>query len=167
MIHKYRPDLVIMMPGSWDLAYVQQKGVSAYAEIVNEAAKILTVQGSRLLSLSMLPCGANPERPVDRVYELIPARFPEKVGFADIEASLRATENVHSLKTTPGSELWPRSYIKVDGQTVLLRKPTSCTFAQPERCDWQWLSTAPPRNSAGPPLRPRLGAGQMALRSPL
>ena len=123
MISKYRPDLVIMMLGSWDLIYAQKHGTSAYAEIVDEAAQTLTAQGARLLWLSMLPGGTTPERLVDRVYEQLPSRFPKIVAYADIEASLRATEDARSLNTMPGSELWPRHYVDANGETVLLRKP--------------------------------------------
>ena len=122
-INKHHPDLVIMMLGGWDLGYVEAQGASAYSSIVDEAVNILTADGAHLLWLSMLPGGTTPQHSVDRIYEQLPERFFGKVGYADIEASLRAAGDAHSSETMAGAELWPRSYVDTTGATVLLRKP--------------------------------------------
>jgi hypothetical protein len=60
----------------------------------------------------MAPGGKTPDRPVDRVYEQLPARYPGVVEFFDYEAVLRG----------PNGD-WPRTITELDGSTVLLRKP--------------------------------------------
>jgi peptidoglycan/LPS O-acetylase OafA/YrhL len=122
LVRRYRPELVIMMLGGWDLLYLASEGNAAYARIVNEAARILTAQGAKLLWLSMLPGGKTADRAVNRIYMSLPERFPGTVAYADIEASLRAPPDAGSPVVSAGAEDWPRSYVGADGATVTLRK---------------------------------------------
>jgi hypothetical protein len=117
------PDLVVMMIGGWDLAYLEDNGPEAYAAVVDDAVEVLSAQGARVLWLSMLPGGTTPERAADAVFEQLPDRFPGVVTYADIEASLRAPDGATVLDADKGSEAWPRLYLDGDGQKVLLRKP--------------------------------------------
>ena len=126
-IAEHDPDLVVMMLGGWDLQYLQDNGDAAYAAYVDEAATVLTSGGARLLWLSMLPGGTTWDRPADRVYELLPDRFPGTVAFYDVEASLRAPDDATDIervkdKGAEGAADWPISYVDADGNRVLLRK---------------------------------------------
>lgn len=122
LIRRHQPELVIMMLGGWDITYIQEEGNAAYAPMVNEAAKILTARGAKLLWLSMLPGGKTADHPVNRVYKRLTDRFPGRVAYTDIEASLRAPPGATSPVTFEGVESWPRSYIDIGGTPVILRK---------------------------------------------
>lgn len=122
LIKRQQPDLVVMMLGGWDVGFVQKQGNKAYTRIVDDAVKILTSGGAKLLWLSMLPGGSTPNPSVDRIYEQLAERFPGNVAYADIEASLRAPAGARAPVTMAGAEDWPRSYVDTEGATVLLRK---------------------------------------------
>ncbi|MCP5130078.1 MAG: acyltransferase [Pseudomonadales bacterium] len=122
LIRRYKPELVIMMLGGWDTPYLQKEGSAAYSRIVNQAARILTARGAKLLWLSMLPGGSTAGSPINQVYRRLADRFPGKVAYADIEASLRAPAGASSPETFEGAEAWPRAYVDSDGTPVILRK---------------------------------------------
>jgi peptidoglycan/LPS O-acetylase OafA/YrhL len=114
LMAEHHPDLVIMMLGGWDIDYLKNSGDAAYIAMVDEAVTILTTGNTHLLWLSMLPGGTTPDRPPDRIYQQLPARYPGRVQYADIESSLRG----------PNGD-WPRAVTAADGSRVLWRKPDS------------------------------------------
>ncbi|MEM8660329.1 MAG: acyltransferase family protein, partial [Pseudomonadota bacterium] len=117
------PDLVVMMLGDWDRDFYQSNGQDAYTDLVEEVATLLTARGAKLLWLSMLPGGNNPERPPEFSFKELPARLPGQVFFADVSSSLRAPPGASAIQALPGSESWPRAYIDEMGDRIILRKP--------------------------------------------
>jgi lysophospholipase L1-like esterase len=112
LLAEHHPDLIVVMMGGWDLPYLAKNGDDAYSATVDEAIGILTSDGARVLWLSMAPGGTTPDRPVDRVYSQLPAKYPGVVDFFDFEQVLRGPDGD-----------WPRTVPAVDGSTILLRKP--------------------------------------------
>jgi hypothetical protein len=104
---QYRPDLTVVMLGSWDIDWIAAHGAGAYRSVLDDAVRRFTEPGGRVLWLSMLPGGPTPTRPVDRYYAELPSRYPRQVDYLDIAAPLRAPDGG-----------WPRV---VGGK--LLRKP--------------------------------------------
>jgi hypothetical protein len=128
LVADHQPDLVVMMIGAWDIGYLKDNGPDAYLEVVDEAVDVLTAGGARVLWVSMPPGGTTPERPVDQVFRMLPDRHPGVVAYIDIEASLRPPDGASDIQAPTGDVDWPRSYVDVDGTTVLLRKPDSWHF---------------------------------------
>jgi peptidoglycan/LPS O-acetylase OafA/YrhL len=112
LITEHDPELIVVMLGGWDLKYLEDNGDDAYAAVVDEAVGLLTTGGAHVLWLSMMPGGTTPERQVDRVYELLPAKYPGVVDYYDFE---------HVLRGPDGD--WPRVVNAEDGSPILLRKP--------------------------------------------
>jgi peptidoglycan/LPS O-acetylase OafA/YrhL len=112
LVRTHDPDIVVVMLGGWDIKFLNAQGDAAYAEVLDQAVSILSSEGAHILWLSMLPGGATPDRPPDRVFEQLPARHPGVVEYYDIEGALRGPDGD-----------WPRSVTAPDGRTVLWRKP--------------------------------------------
>lgn len=118
-VDEFRPDLVVVMLGPWDLDFIEANGDDAYRAEIRETVTMLTAHGARVLWLSVLPGQAVlPTAPVqqgktvreelqDRFFAALPALYPDRVEYVDISASLTADDG-----TTPRV---------VDGQ--LVRKP--------------------------------------------
>ncbi len=70
------PDLVIMMMGEWDSAFVAEHGADAYQAIVDEAVAILSAGGAHILWLPEMPGAGKDTSLVDAVYADLPARYP-------------------------------------------------------------------------------------------
>jgi hypothetical protein len=118
LIAANRPQIVYVMMGGWDWAYVQSRGVPAYESMLTRAAGILQALGARIMWLGEAPGGnARPDQ-VDPLYEQFAASHPGNA-YADPAPVLTATD---------GSA--PRWLPAADGQLQLLRKPDGWHFCQ-------------------------------------
>ncbi len=117
LLREERPDLVVMSVGFWDMHFVEQHGVLAYARVVDEAARLLTARGAKLLILSMPTGGQFPERVPDGAFEAVAAMHPGTVFYLDHEGALRGPAGDH-----------PVAYRAPDGSTVHLRKADGWHF---------------------------------------
>ncbi|HEY6533368.1 MAG TPA: hypothetical protein VIY72_13755 [Acidimicrobiales bacterium] len=117
MVAAEEPDLIVVMLGVWDGGWVEANGPSAYAPVVEEAVRILTSQGARVLWLSTPPEPTIDDRPVDHVFAQVAANHPGQVFYADIDAAVR----------TPDGTVAP-AYRSSDGTTVQLRKADGWHF---------------------------------------
>jgi hypothetical protein len=113
-VRQYHPDLTIVMLGGWDVAWEAVHGSSAYRALVDQAVAAFTATGGKVLWLSILPGGSIDDRPLDRFYAALPARYPGVVEYLDIEASLRAPHggwprvvDGHALRGRDGWHLCP------------------------------------------------------------
>ena len=114
-----RPQIVYVMMGGWDWAYVQSHGVAAYEALLGRAAAILQADGARIMWLGEAPGGnARPDQ-IDPLYEQFAAAHPGTNAFADIAQVLTAP-NGKAYRWLPAA----------DGHLQLLRKPDGWHFCQ-------------------------------------
>jgi hypothetical protein len=112
LVAAQRPDLVVVLLGPWDVSYVQSHGRKAYDGVVNDAVRTLTASGARVLWLGMLPSSAMPQRPVNPTYAALPAKFPGRVSYWELDPVLRGPKGDY-----------PRALVAPNGTPVLIRKP--------------------------------------------
>jgi peptidoglycan/LPS O-acetylase OafA/YrhL len=89
---EYRVNLTIVMIGGWDADWENAYGAAAYRAVVDQAVGAYTAAGGKVLWLSILPGGATDNRPLDRFYAAVPARYPGVVEYLDIQSALRGPE---------------------------------------------------------------------------
>jgi peptidoglycan/LPS O-acetylase OafA/YrhL len=104
------PDLVIIMMGGWDLKYVQQHGIDAYAALAGEAVDVLGAGGAHIMWLPVMPGGRIPSDTVDSVYAELPDRFPGIVVNPFVGGVLKGPDGTY-----------PKTVTLDDGQTLVLR----------------------------------------------
>lgn len=107
-VREHDPDLVLVMLGGFDLEFLEQEGPERYLEVVDEAVRTLSAEGGRVVWLSILPCGQQPDEELNRLFATLPQRHPGTVTYLDTAAAF------------PGC---PTSFTAEDGSTVPLRKP--------------------------------------------
>jgi peptidoglycan/LPS O-acetylase OafA/YrhL len=112
IVAQQAPELVIALFGGWDRGFVDERGVAAYDEVVDEAVDILTAGGARVLWLSMLPDGKTDTAVMDARYRAAARRHPDTVRFADVGPVLAG----------PDGDV-PRWLPGEDGSLELARKP--------------------------------------------
>jgi hypothetical protein len=117
LLRETHPDLVVIMLGAWDLAYMQEHGVLGYAKVVEEAANILVSDGAKVLWLAMPPGDDGPVRLQNYSFETVAAERPGQIFFVQYEGVLRGPLGNY-----------PVSYAAADGSTVHLRKPDGFHF---------------------------------------
>lgn len=117
VLRESRPDLVVIMLGAWDLAYVQQHGVLGYAKVVQEAADILVSGGAKVLWLAEPSGDDGAYRLQNGPFEIVAAMHPGQIFYAEYEGVLRG----------PAGN-FPVSYTAADGSTVHLRKADGFHF---------------------------------------
>lgn len=110
-ISEFRPDLVVMMFGSWDLPFIRENGEAAYADLVDDAVSLLTDNGIRVMLLPVMPGGKLDVSAIDRVFATVAARHPGMVDNPSITSAFTAPD---------GST--PRYWVGDDGTVHLLRK---------------------------------------------
>jgi len=112
-----RPQVVFVMLGGWDWAWVQSHGVAAYEGVLDDAAHVLTATGAKILWLGEPPGGnARPDQ-IDPLFEQYAAAHPSTSAFADPAPVLRAFDGQA-----------PRWLPAPDGHLQLLRKPDGWHF---------------------------------------
>jgi len=89
---EYRVNLTIVMLGGWDVPWENAHGAATYRAVVDDAVGAFTSAGGKVLWLSILPGGATDNRPLDRFYAALPARYPGVVEYLDIQSALRAPD---------------------------------------------------------------------------
>jgi peptidoglycan/LPS O-acetylase OafA/YrhL len=131
-VRRERPDLVVVMLGAWDTAFIAANGDEAYQQVVDETVGLLTARGARVLWLSELPGHASlPGETVnssdeDRFFAALPSRYPDVVDYLDIRSALIASDGAaprsldgHLLRKPDGWHLCP------DGAAAVAHKVLS------------------------------------------
>ncbi len=112
-----RPQIVYVMLGGWDWAWVQRHGADAYQSVLADAASVLGASGARILWMGEPPGGnARPDQ-IDPLFERFAAAHPATSAFAD---------PAPVLQTLDGNA--PRWLPAADGHLELLRKPDHWHF---------------------------------------
>jgi hypothetical protein len=117
VLREEKPDLVVVMLGAWDTAYLEQNGSLAYSKVVKEATDILLSRGAKVVFMAMPPGGEAGDRPTDYVFELMAGMYPGQVFYVDYEGVLHGPDGGYPI-TTPGP----------DGATLHLRKEDGWHF---------------------------------------
>jgi peptidoglycan/LPS O-acetylase OafA/YrhL len=89
---RYHVDLTIAMIGGWDAAWIREHGADAYRAVVDDSVRAFTSGGGKVLWLSILPGHTGDDRMIEKFYAALPAKYPGKVAYLDIAASLRAPD---------------------------------------------------------------------------
>lgn len=119
LLDEEHPDLVIVLVGVWDQNFVETRGEAAYADVVDQAATILTSKGARVMWMAVPPGGKYPDRRQNGPFQEVAARHPGRVFYVDYEQVLRGPDGTY-----------PVSYVAPDGTTVHLRKADGWHFCQ-------------------------------------
>jgi hypothetical protein len=119
LVREDDPDLVLVMLGFWDQAFVEQHGADAYTAVVQEATDILTADGATVVWMSIPPGGARPDWLQDRAFQAVAQRSGGDVRYVDVEPSQRGPDGDH-----------PVSYVAADGTVHHLRKADGWHFCQ-------------------------------------
>ncbi|CAB4640348.1 unannotated protein [freshwater metagenome] len=118
-ISEFRPDLAVIMFGSWDLPYLRANGEAAYAQVVDEAVTLLTSNGIRVMLLPVMPGGKLDVSAVDRVFASVAARHP----------GMAINPSITSAFAAPDGST-PRYWVSDDGTVHLLRKADNWHLCQ-------------------------------------
>jgi hypothetical protein len=89
---QYHVDLTIVMIGLWDASWAQTHGDGAYDAVVDQSARSFTAAGGKVLWLSIMRGGINPDPPTNRFYSALAARDAADVRYLDIDPALRAPD---------------------------------------------------------------------------
>jgi hypothetical protein len=113
-----RPQLILAMLGGWDFAYIQAHGDQAYLAVLDDATKVLTAAGGRILWLGVPP----PDKVgttgrIDRLLQTSASEHPGVTAYADSADALRG----------PYGNA-PRWLPDARGHLVLARKPDGWHF---------------------------------------
>jgi hypothetical protein len=117
LIAATHPQVVFVMLGGWDWAWVQAHGVDAYENVLADAGRVLSAGGARIMWLGEPPGGnARPDQ-IDPLFERFVAAHTGATAFADPAPVLR---------TLDGQT--PRWLPAADGHLELIRKPDDWHF---------------------------------------
>jgi peptidoglycan/LPS O-acetylase OafA/YrhL len=119
VIAENKPELVVLMFGSWDLSYIRANGEEAYTRTVEEAIALLTSNGIRVMLLPVMPGGSLDVSAVDRVFAKVAERNPLLVANPSIRNAFQAPDG-----TTP------RYWVDDAGVVHLLRKTDNWHLCQ-------------------------------------
>ncbi len=112
LVETFDPQLSIVMLGGWDLSWIEQHGVEAYAQVVLHAVDVLSARGGKVLWLPMLPGGNSAEvTAIDDVLTMVAGARPGTLWTLDIDPSLEGPVGGY-----------PRDYVDDEGRPVKLRK---------------------------------------------
>jgi len=112
IVAEHDPRLIVVMLGGWDVQFTEKEGEEAYIALVRDAVDLLTVNGAKILWLSMLPGPETPTDTMDAVFSRFPEVFPGQIAYGDISDALEAED---------GS--YPRWLPNEEGELELARKP--------------------------------------------
>jgi hypothetical protein len=118
-IAESKPDLVIMMFGSWDLPFIRENGEAAYEKLVDEAVTLLTDQQIRVMLLPVMPGGKLDVSVIDRVFANVALKHSDMTDNPSIFSAFVAPD---------GST--PRYWVESDGTVHLLRKKDNWHLCQ-------------------------------------
>jgi hypothetical protein len=118
-IAESRPDLAVMMFGSWDLPFIRENGEAAYEKQVDEAVTLLTDNGIRVMLLPVMPGGKLDVSSVDRIFASVAARHP----------GMAVNPSITSAFAAPDGST-PRYWVGDDGTVHLLRKADNWHLCQ-------------------------------------
>jgi hypothetical protein len=117
---RYHVDLTIVMIGLWDAEWAASHGDAAYRSVIDDSVAAFTKAGGKVLWLSIMRGGANPDPATNRFSRALPSRYPGVVEYLDVDPALRAPTGGwpqivagHRLRQTDGWHLCP------DGAAVL------------------------------------------------
>ncbi len=133
--------LVIVMLGGWDLEYLQMNGPDAYGAVVDEAIGTIEANGAKVLWLSVLPGGSQPDTELNAVYEAAADRHPGVVEYLDVAPVFQVLDG--SFPREVGNTL----YRKPDGwhlcpagaaalASFVIDHTTSLNWSAPAGVDW-------------------------------
>jgi peptidoglycan/LPS O-acetylase OafA/YrhL len=111
-LDRYHPDVVIILIGRWDRDFIRSKGLDAYAPLVDEAARLLTSRGARVLWLDPLLSSWVVGENEQTVFHQLPGLLPGRVENVDVNPALRGPD---------GS--WLTTTTEPDGTVDPVRKP--------------------------------------------
>ena len=63
LVESYDPQLSIVMLGGWDLAWIEQHGVEAYAQVVLHTVDVLSARVARCCGSRCCPAATAPRSP--------------------------------------------------------------------------------------------------------
>ena len=89
---QYHVDLTIVMLGSWDLAWEQEHGASAYRGLIDRSVASFRSGGGKVLWLSALPGGESDAGALDKYYAELEQRYPGVVDYFDVRSALAAPD---------------------------------------------------------------------------
>ena len=111
---RYHVDLVIVMIGLWDAAWATAHGAAAYRAVVADAVAAFSGEGARVLWLSIMRGGINPDPGTNAFYRELPGRYPGVVDYLDVDPALASPDGGwpqlvagHRLRQTDGWHLCP------------------------------------------------------------
>jgi hypothetical protein len=113
---QYDPDLVVVMLGRWDRAFIAANGDAAYRAVVDDTVHRLTSRGARIMWLSEFPGGDDPVVDLDRFFAPLPAEYGTLVDYVDVSGPLALAGP--SVRKPDGWHLCPAGAIVV-ARTVL------------------------------------------------
>jgi len=118
-IAESKPDLVIMMFGSWDLPFIRENGEAAYEKLVDEAVTLLTDQQIRVMLLPVMPGGKLDVSVIDRVFENVALKHSDMTDNPSIFSAFVAPDGAT-----------PRYWVESNGTVHLLRKKDNWHLCQ-------------------------------------
>jgi hypothetical protein len=102
------------MIGLWDASFAQSHGDGAYRAVVDRSVRSFTAAGGKVLWLSIMRGGINPDPPTNWFYAALAARDPGVVRYLDVDPALRAPDGGYPqivtgrrLRQTDGWHLCP------------------------------------------------------------
>ena len=119
VIARDKPQLAVLMFGSWDLPFIKENGEAAYERLVEEAVTKLTESGIHVMLLPVMPGGKLDVSAVDRVFAKVAARHQGMVDSPSITSAFVAPDGSYA-----------RYWIGTDGTVHLLRKDDNWHLCQ-------------------------------------
>ena len=118
LVEANRPQLILAMVGGWDFGYVKAHGAEAYESVLDDATRVLTAAGGRILWLGMPPTDdfGRPNQ-IDLLMQSTARDHPGIAAYADPAPVLRAADGTA-----------PRWLTDPTGRLLLARKPDGWHF---------------------------------------
>jgi peptidoglycan/LPS O-acetylase OafA/YrhL len=92
MLASSRAEVAVLMFGTWDTDYIEDRGVEAYVQVVDRALTLFESNGVKVLVIGMPMSetrrGQSLPRPADAVFRDLPDRWPGVVAYLDTDPVL-------------------------------------------------------------------------------